>query len=370
MKVPFLDLPQQIAALRPELDAAIAEVIDRGDFIGGRAVDAFEREFAQYCGTEHCVGVGSGTAALTLGLHALGIGPGDEVVTAANTFAATAFAILETGARPVLVDPDPDTCNMTAAGVEAAFTARTRAIIPVHLYGRLAPMASLVALAERRSIRVLEDACQAHGAAHEGTRAGAFGDAAAFSFYPGKNLGAFGDGGAITTNAEAVAANARCRRNLGAVEKYRHEIAAPNERLDTVHAAVLRVKLAHLDRWNAGRAQAAAAYTEALEGLPLTCPAPAPAGAHVYHLYVVFTEDEATRDALRTHLAGAEIQTGMHYPIALPDLPALRDVVPEPAAFPLSRRQACTGVSLPMFPELSTAQIGAVTESIRGFFEA
>lgn len=366
--VPFVDLHAQTAALRGELTAAISEVLDRGDYIRGHDVDAFEHEFAAYCGARHCVGVNSGTAALILALRALDLGAGDEVLVPANTFAATAFAVLEAGATPVLVDPDPDTCVVTAAALEAAITPRTRALLPVHLYGRLAPMAEICELAAHRGLQVVEDAAQAHGAQHDGVRAGAFGDAAGFSFYPSKNLGAFGDGGAVTCRDGRVADAVRRLGNLGAEQKYLHEVVGPNERLDTLQAAVLRVKLAHLDRWNAAREATAAAYDEALAATPLRRPAPAPPGAHVYHLYVVFCETERDREGLREHLASAGVQTGLHYPVPLPELPALRGRVGPPEAYPVACAQARTGLSLPMYAELTRRQVHTVTEAIARFF--
>jgi dTDP-4-amino-4,6-dideoxygalactose transaminase len=360
VSVPFLDLKAQLATIRPQVDAALAGVLDSCHFVLGEEVSAFEEEFAAFCGTRECVGVDSGLSALELVLRAAGIGPGDEVITVAHTFIATVAAVSYTGATPVLVEADAETYLMDPASVEAAITPRTRAIIPVHLYGQTVDMDPLMQLAERHHLFVLEDACQAHGARYKGRRAGSLGHAAAFSFYPGKNLGAAGDGGAVTTDDAALAERVRMLRNYGQKVKYYHDMIAFNRRLDSMQAAILRVKLRHLDEWNAGRRRVAAAYAERLAGLPVRLPV---VGAHnepVWHLYVIRAAD---RDTLQQRLEAAGIGTGLHYPVpihrqkAYPELGALR--------FPISEGIAAQCLSLPMFAEMSEAQIELVAQAMR-----
>ena len=271
-KIPFVDLQAQYQTIAPEINAAIQGVLDRSDYILGDEVRLFEEDFAKYIGTAHALSVGSGLDALEIALRAYGIGPGDEVITAANTFIATALAIIAVGAKPVLVEMDPATYNIDPAAIEAAITSRTRGIMPVHLYGQPADMEPILAIARKHNLLVIEDAAQAHGAKYAGKRAGSWGHAAAFSFYPGKNLGAYGDGGIITTNDAAIAEKIRYLRNYGQKVKYEHVIAGTNSRLDTIQAAILRVKLRHLDRWNALRNEHAAAYSAALADGPFVLP--------------------------------------------------------------------------------------------------
>lgn len=360
MSVPFLDLKAQLASIRPEIDAAIASVLDSGHFVLGEEVTAFEQEFAAFCGTRECVCMDSGISALELALRAAGIGRGDEVITVAHTFIATVSAISFTGATPVLVEVNPDTYLMDPAAVEAAITPRTRAIVPVHLYGQVVEMDPLMALAERHHLFVLEDACQAHGARYHGRRAGSIGHAAAFSFYPGKNLGAAGDGGAATTNDPDLAQRMRMLRNYGQAVKYHHEMLAFNRRLDSMQAAILRIKLRRLDEWNAGRRRVAAAYTQRLAGLPLVLPVAAEHGEPVWHLYVVRA---AHRDQLQRELATRGIDTGLHYPVpihhqrAYPEFASLR--------FPVSEGIAAQCLSLPMYAEMTEAQLDEVAAALR-----
>ena len=271
-KIPFVDLQAQYQAIAPEINAAIQGVLDRSDYILGGEVGLFEDDFAKYIGTTHALSVGSGLDALELALRAYGIGPGDEVITAANTFIATVLAIIAVGAKPVLAEIDPSTYNIAPEAIEAAITSRTRGIMPVHLYGQPADIEPILATARKHNLLVIEDAAQAHGAKYAGKRAGAWGHAAAFSFYPGKNLGAYGDGGIITTNDAAIAEKIRYLRNYGQKVKYEHVIAGTNSRLDTIQAAILRVKLRYLDRWNALRNEHAAAYSAALADGPFVLP--------------------------------------------------------------------------------------------------
>jgi len=365
--VPFQDLPRQIAALRPALDAAMAGVLSHGQFILGPEVAAFEREWAGFCGAPHAVGVGSGTDALHLILRALDIGPGDEVITVANTFIATAEAISYAGARPVLVDCRPDDYLIDPAAVAAAITPRTRAIIPVHLYGQPADIPSLATLASRHGLALIEDAAQAHGATlSDGRPCGTLGVAAAFSFYPGKNLGAFGDAGAMTTADPALAQRLRLLRNWGSVVKYHHEVQGYNSRLDTIQAAILSVKLRHLAAWNDARRAAAAWYREELGDCPdLVLPTEAPwTERHVYHLFVVrLTAHD--RDAVARALAARGVQTVVHYPIPIHLQKAYADLGHRPGEFPCAEASARTILSLPMFPEITRAQVARVAASLR-----
>jgi dTDP-4-amino-4,6-dideoxygalactose transaminase len=325
-------------------------------------VVSFEEEFARYCDVAHAVGVDSGTSALELALRAYDIGPGDEVITAANTFVATAFAISHAGATPVLVDVDPSTSALDPALIAAAVSRRTRAIIPVHLYGQIAPMEAVTAIAREHGLVVIEDACQAHGARAHGRRAGSFGDAAAFSFYPSKNLGAQGDGGIVVTPHDDIAQRLRLLRNYGTTEKYRSEIVGFNRRLDTLQAAMLRVKLVHLDDWNVARRGHAAHYDRLLEDVALVRPVVADGGEPVWHLYVVRT---AERDRVRAQLDARGIQTGIHYPIPVHLQPAYRDLGHGPGDFPVTERLADEIISLPMYPEMSPEAVERVADALR-----
>ena len=363
--IPLVDLKAQYAAIKPEIQAAIGEVLDSAQFINGPAVADFERRFAEFCGVGFAVGVGNGTDALTLALKALGVGDGDEVITAANTFIATAEAIVAVGAAPVFVDVDPLHFNMTPEGFSAAITPRTKAVIPVHLYGQTAPIAEIVDMAKRRSIKVVEDAAQAHGAEYNGKRAGSWGDAATFSFYPAKNLGAYGDAGAIVTNSEEVAARARMLRDHGRTDKYLHEYIGVNSRLDTLQAAVLSVKLAHMDEWNAARRAIAAKYDAALSELAwLTAPTEIASGKHIYHLYVIQC---ARREELWRYLSNSGIGVGIHYPVPLHLQPAFRLLGYGAGDFPVAERLADSILSIPMYPEMTAAQQQRVVETIVAF---
>lgn len=314
MEIPLVNLQRQHDELHDEIRDAIEDVMERGDFILGSAVEAFEEEFADYCDTKHCIGVGSGLDALTLAMKGLGVGPGDEVITAANTFIATVLAIKQTGATPVLVDHDPETYCLDPRRIPAAVTSRTKAIVPVHLYGHPADMAAIQFVANEHDLLVIEDACQAHGARYEGHRCGSFGHAAAFSFYPGKNLGGIGDGGAIVTSDDSLAQWLRAARNYGSTVKHRHAVRGVNSRLDTIQAAVLRVKLRYLDEWSEMRRWLASQYSELLEGTDLVLPTERDNTESVFHLFVVRTKN---RDELLQALHRQGIGAGVHYPIPI-----------------------------------------------------
>jgi len=361
-QVPFVDLSAQYPAIAPEINEAVAKVIHDTDFILGREVGLFEEEFAAYCEAEYAVGVDSGTSALELALRAYEIGPGDEVITAANTFIASALAISHTGAKPVLVDVDPFTYTIDVAGIAEAITARTKAILPVHLYGHPAHMDPIRELAEKHGLVVIEDACQAHGTRYKGKRAGSLGHAAAFSFYPGKNLGAFGDGGMVVTNDREIAKRLEMLRNYGQKEKYHHEFRGYNRRLDTLQAAILRVKLKYLEKWNAARRWNAKLYQESLEGTGVVIPIEAAGAESVWHLYVIRTEN---RDMLRENLISRGISPGIHYPIPIHLQPAYRDLGHKRGDFPVTEAHAQRILSLPMYAELTPESIRHVARSIR-----
>jgi dTDP-4-amino-4,6-dideoxygalactose transaminase len=362
--IPFVDLKAQL----PEVEAPIMEriraVMQDSDFVLGHAVDVFETAFARYCGVGHAVGVDSGFSALELIFRALEIGDGDEVITQANTFVATVSAIIQAGARPVLVDCLADG-RINPDAVERAITTRTRAIVPVHLYGRLPDMAALLEISTSRSVPLIEDACQAHGAIEDGRRAGSFGAAAAFSFYPGKNLGAYGDAGAVITSDSGLDDWIRRARHYGQKAKYEHLVTPLNRRIDTIQAAVLDVKLAHLDAWNQRRISLADAYREHLHDLPVTMPAGDNGGGHVYHLFAIELED---RDGLARHLAADGIQSGIHYPRTMHEVPAFGDLGYAADAFPQARRRARMQLSLPIYPELGLDGVARVAASVRAFF--
>lgn len=364
MEVPFVDLGAQYASIEAEVNQAIARVLRRNDFVLGQDVEAFEAEFAAYCDTDYAIGMDSGLSALELLLRAYGVGPGDEVITQANTFIATALAVSGVGATPVLVDMDPHTYMIDVAQIEAAITPRTKAIMPVHLYGQLADMDAIMAIAERHHLVVIEDACQAHGARYKGRRAGSLGHAAAFSFYPAKNLGAYGDGGAAVTSDEQVARKLRLLRNYGSVQKYHHEVCGYNRRLDTLHAAVLRVKLRRLDEWNAARRRAATQYTALLGDATVVCPPELSHTEPVYHLYVIRAPE---RDALQAHLRSQGIATVIHYPIPIHLQPAYKQLGLPAGSFPVAEQAAQEILSLPMYAELESQAIAYVAEAICTF---
>ncbi|MCP3908324.1 MAG: DegT/DnrJ/EryC1/StrS family aminotransferase [Oceanicoccus sp.] len=364
MKVPFVDLITQYRSLENQILPAMQNILEKAQFILGEDVELFEKEFAAFCETEFAVGVDSGTSAIELALRTLGIGEGDEVITTANTFIATALAISYAGARPVLVDADPQTYTIDVSKLEEAITPRTKAIIPVHLYGQPADMDPIMEIAQRRGLKVIEDACQAHGARYKGRRAGSLGHAAAFSFYPAKNLGAYGDGGIIVTGDEQVARSARMLRNYGQREKYKHLMCGFNRRLDTLQAAVLRVKLGYLDDWNNARRRHAGRYKRLLDSTPLALPLEADYAESVYHLYVVRADN---REALMDSLQEQGISTGIHYPIPVHLQPAYQDLGYQSGDFPVSERYAKCILSLPMYPELDRDAIVHVANAIKNF---
>jgi dTDP-4-amino-4,6-dideoxygalactose transaminase len=364
VKVPFVDLKAQHQPIQGELDQAIQRVMERCDFALGEDVVRFEEEFAEYCGTRYAVGVDSGLSALELGLRAFGIGEGDEVIVPAHTFIATVAAVTFAGAQPVLVEVDPITYNVDVEHVEATITPHTRAIIPVHLYGLPAEMDAIMKIARAHDLIVIEDACQAHGAIYKGRRAGSLGHAGAFSFYPAKNLGAFGDGGMLVTNDAQVAEQIRAMRNCGQREKYRHELAPFNHRLDTLQAAILRVKLRYLDGWNEARRNAASWYSQLLVNSGVVTPVEDRVSTHVYHLYVVRTYH---RDALQAYLRDQGIGTAIHYPIPIHLQPYYAEDNFDRGLFPTTEEICDEVLSLPLFPSITHEQVQYVAEHVNKF---
>lgn len=366
MNVPILDLKAQYAALEAEIDAALKRVCRSAAFALGPEVEQFERDWAAYCEAEHCVAVQSGTAALHLSLLALDVGEGDEVITTPMSFFATAEAVLYTGARPVFADVDARTSCIDPARVEELITERTRAIMPVHLFGHPADMAPLLDLARAHGLAVVEDACQAHGALHGGRKVGALGRAGAFSFYPTKNLGAYGEGGAVVTNDAELAERVRMLRNHGQHGRYRHTRVGFNYRMSGFQGAVLNVKLRHLDAWNARRRRIAARYGEALAGTGVVAAHEADWARSVWHQYPVRSE---RRDALQAHLAEAGVGTGIHYPIPIPELEAMEVLRPRcaPEGLPVAGAWAREELSLPVHPDLTDEQVDHVIEAVKGF---
>lgn len=362
--IPFLDLKSPYLELKAELDEAIARVVSSGWFILGPEVDAFEAEYAAYCGAAHCVSVANGLDALHLALRAMDVGPGDEVIVPSNTYIATWLAVSQCGATPVPVEPDEHTFNIDPARIEAAITPRTKVVLPVHLYGQPANMDEILAIARKHGLRVLEDGAQAHGARYKGQRLGAHGDAVAWSFYPGKNLGAMGDGGAVTTNDAQLAERIRVLRNYGSRVKYVNEVQGYNSRLDPLQAAILRVKLAHLDEWNERRRAIAEHYTRGLAGCGLTLPQVPEWAEPVWHLYVV---RHPQRDALQQALNDAGVGTLIHYPIPPHRQQAYAEAGWGQGAFPLAERMADAVLSLPIGPHLPDSHINEIVKHVTNF---
>ena len=358
--IPYLDLKAQYQSIKPEIDAAVLRVLESTQFVLGEEVAAFEREFAAYCGGRDAVALNSGTSALHLALLAADIGPGDEVITVPFTFVATAAAIIYSGAKPVFVDIDPDTYCMAPDRIERAITSRTRAIMPVHLYGHPADMDPILAVAKKHGLVVIEDAAQAHGAEYKGRRCGSMGELAGFSFYPGKNLGAYGEGGAVVTNDPALAKKMRLLRSWGEERRYEHVLKGYNYRMDGIQGAILRVKLRHLEQWTESRRARAADYRRHL-GADVTPPVERD-GRHVYHVFAVRLR---YRDAVRASLQAAGIQTGVHYPIPVHLQPAYQDLGYRAGDFPVSERVAAEVLSLPMFPEMTVEQVKTVAAAVR-----
>jgi dTDP-4-amino-4,6-dideoxygalactose transaminase len=361
MKFAFLDFSRQIAATRAELDAAIESTLRSGRLVLGEALQAFEHDFAHYCGAGHAVGVGSGTDALALALEAVGVGAGDEVITAANTCVPTINAIQQAGCVPVLADVDPKTYTLTPAALDGVLSARTRAIVPVHLYGQCADMAPILSFAEAHALKVVEDAAQAHGAEYRGRRAGTLGDAAAFSFYPTKNLGALGEAGAVVTNDRTVADTVRMTRNHGESERYNSAVRGRNSRLDELQAAILSAKLRHLDAWNERRRTLASRYAQALADAPVVLPTEGPGRRHVYHLFVIRTPD---REALRDALDERGVQTLVHYPRPVHRHPAHVGLGRGAGSLVISERLCQEVVSLPLYPEIADAEFDAISARV------
>ncbi len=363
--VPLTRMDNADPELMEELLVEVERIARSAAFIGGPEVEAFEDEFAEYCGTAHAVGISNGTDALALALRAMDIGPGDEVVVPANSFIATAEAVTMVGAAPRFVDVDPETALVTAELIEPAIGPRTRCLMPVHLYGRTVDLDPILALARENGIRVLEDACQAHGALLGGRRAGSMGDAGCFSFYPAKNLGAWGDAGALVTNDATIADRVQLLRSHGERPRYHHRMPGTTARLDGIQAAVLRVKLRRLEAANEGRRRVGAALTEALAGAPVKPPAlPAPGYDHVYHQYVVETD---TREALRDHLAARGVATAIHYPTAIHRTEAYASAGMGPGSAPVAERLAEQICSLPMHPSMDDDEIALVAEAVHEF---
>jgi dTDP-4-amino-4,6-dideoxygalactose transaminase len=365
MKVPFLDLNSQIESIGNEISVAMKQVIKSCAFAGGPFVEQFEEEFAAFCQCKTAIGVGSGTEALWLSLVALGIGPGDEVITVPNTFIATAEAISFTGARPVFIDIDEKTYNMNPALIEAAITPKTKAVIPVHLYGQPADMDPIMEISRRHNLYVVEDACQSHGAEYNKKKAGCIGDAGCFSFYPGKNLGAFGEAGAVVTNDAELAVKIRRLRDHGQTKKYYHTMVGWNGRMDGLQGAILSVKLKHLKAWNEGRRKNAQKYDDLLSGIEgIAVPIQAEYAKHVYHLYVIRVKD---RDVLLKVLDKKGIQCGIHYPVPVHLQQAYNFLGLKKGSYPVSEDYSNDILSLPMFPELSEEQIEYVAHEIASF---
>jgi len=360
--VPFVDLKAQYQTIKSEIEAAISRVVESGRYILGPEVENFEKDFAEYVGARFCVGVNSGTAALQLALMVTGVGAADDVIVTANTFFATAETVSTAGARPVFVDADAVAYTIDVSKIENAITPRTRAIIPVHLYGQPADLDPIFEIARRHNLSVIEDAAQAHGAEYKGHRVGALGDVGCFSFYPAKNLGAYGDAGAIVTDDDMVARRIKLLRDHGSDRKYYHEIVGYNFRLETLQAAVLAVKLRHLESWTRLRCRHAAQYHELLKTSSLVLPRELEYARHVYHLYVVQSD---RRDELQRKLAAAGVQTGIHYPVPIHLQPAYSSLGYRAGDFPETEKQSQRVLSLPMFAELTDVQINLVAEALK-----
>ncbi|MGB7063403.1 MAG: DegT/DnrJ/EryC1/StrS family aminotransferase [Candidatus Zixiibacteriota bacterium] len=367
MKVNFVDLKAQYQTIKPEIDKAIENVISNTAFILGKAVAEFEEQFAAYCGAKHCVGINSGTSALIMALKALDVGEGDEVITTPNTFIATAEAISFAGATPVLVDIEEKNYNLDPAKLEKAITAKTKAIIPVHLYGQPADMDPILQIAKKKGIPVIEDAAQAHGAQYKGKKTGGLATAACFSFYPGKNLGAYGEGGAVTTDDESIAQKVRMLRDHGSPKKFYHEFIGNNCRLEGIQGAVLSVKLKHLDKWNDGRRKNADLYRKYLEGTGVGLPEEMPYARHVYHVFCVRVKD---REKLIDFLKEKGIFTNIHYPIPIHLQKAYQFLGYRKGDFPVTEGCMDEILSLPMFAELIEEEIKYTADCIREFYGA
>jgi dTDP-4-amino-4,6-dideoxygalactose transaminase len=361
-RIPLLDLKAQYHNLKPEIDAAILRVLESSQFVLGSEVAAFEQEFAAYCGATECIALNSGTSALHLALLAAKVGPGDEVITVSFTFIASVAAIGYTGARAVLVDIDPESFTLDPSAIEKAITPRTKAILPVHLYGQTADMDPIMEIARKHHLVVIEDAAQAHGAQYRGKAAGIIGDMGCFSFYPTKNLGAYGEGGAVTTSNPEYAAKIRSLRDWGQDRKYHHVLRAYNYRMEGLQGAILRVKLPHLEEWTERRRRHAREYDRLLGGVGIRTPQEMPGARHVYHVYTVRSGNRA---ALQNKLREQGIQTGIHYPIPAHLQPAFADLGYEVGAFPVTEAACREVLSLPLYPELSGEAVAEVCEAVK-----
>ncbi len=361
VQVPYLDLKAQYRSIKAEIDAAVARVLDSGQFVLGAEVAGFERDFAAYCETSDCIALNSGTSALHLALLAAGIGPGDEVITVPFTFVASVAAIVYAGAKPVLVDIEPRSFTIDPGKIESAITFRTKAIMPVHLYGQSADMDPIMDIARRHRLVVIEDAAQAHGAKYKGRSVGNIGDMGCFSFYPGKNLGAYGEGGAVTTSNPEYARMVRMLRDWGQDRKYHHVLRGYNYRMEAFQGAVLGVKLRHLEQWTEARRKIVTQYNERLAHLDIETPVQMPWAKHVYHVYTVRSMD---RDGLQTALQAEGIQTGIHYPVPVHMQPAFADLGYGPGDFPHSEAAAQQVLSLPLYPELSSQAVEQVAAAV------
>lgn len=362
MTIPFVDINAQHGLIKSEIDDAFQRVVSRSSFIGGEELRAFEQEFAAFCEVKACVGVGNGTDAIYLALRALGIGIGDEVITVAHTFIATAEAITLAGATPVFIDVCADTLLMDPQKIEAAITPRTKAVIPVHLYGQPCQMDAIVDISRKYGLKVIEDAAQAHGARWDGHRAGSIGDLACFSFYPSKNLGAYGDAGAVISQDEEIIQRIRMLANHGRLEKYTHQIVGSNSRLDNLQAAVLRVKLKYLDSWNAARRDHAAKYYQMLQETQLKLPGVHPKAEPVWHIYAIRTHE---RDRIQQYLSSKDVETGIHYPLPLHLQPAYLHLHISKGTLPVTEKAAREVLSLPMYAELNDGMIDIVAGLLR-----
>jgi dTDP-4-amino-4,6-dideoxygalactose transaminase len=364
VRIPLLDLQAQYKSLKPALDSAVIRVLENGRYVLGPEVSAFEAEFAEACGTRHAIGVNSGTSALHLALLALGIGRGDEVITVPFTFVATVGAVLYTGARPVLVDVEPETLTLDPERLERAITPRTKAILPVHIHGQPAHMDAIMELAEHHGVPVVEDAAQCHLGEYGGRRIGSIGGLGCFSFYPGKNLGAAGEGGAVTTNDDDLAKKVRMLRDWGSERKYEHLLQGFNYRLEEIQAAVLRVKMTRLESWTEARRAHAALYQRLLAAGPVSIPVEAPGRRHVYHVFAV---RHPSRDALACALETEGVGTGIHYPTPVHLQPAYRDLGCGPGDFPVAEHAAREVLSLPLYPEMTAGQVEEVAGLVNAF---
>lgn len=365
--IAFVDLKRQYVSIKTDIDKVISKVLDSAEFILGSENEKFEEEFSKFIGVNYAVGVGSGMAALELGLRALGIGDGDEVITPVNSFIASSFSITLVGAKPILVDCQEDTFNIDIEKAEKLITSKTKAIMPVHLYGQVADMEGVLKLAKKYGLLVIEDACQAHGASFKGQKAGSFGDVAAFSLYPGKNLGGYGDGGIVTTNNKTIAEKINMLRNFGQKEKYKHLILGENNKLDNLQAGILRVKLRHLEKWNNKRLKKAIIYNNLLKKAPVITPQIFPEYTHIFHLYVIRSKK---RNKLMKYLSSKGISIVMHYPIPIHLQSAYKQLGYKKGDFPTAEMLSEEILSLPMFPEIKEEEIRYVCREIENFYSS